>query len=98
MPSPSFATGRSLDWFASLRGDSAVRARVREVAEIFGWIPSSRSSRGAVARREKTARHRECVCADTRSDPADEPTSGVSSGDKHANHAGRGRTPRAAPA
>jgi len=78
-------TGRSLNWFASLRGDSAVQGRVREVAEIFGLDTKLAVESRLLSQGEKKlldiasafALIPEVILLD-------EPTSGVSSGDKHA--------------
>jgi branched-chain amino acid transport system ATP-binding protein len=77
-------TSRSLRLFASLRADAAVHARVREVAAIFGL-------EGKLDQRSRLLSQGEKKLLDIASAFAlspevillDEPTSGVSSGDKH---------------
>ena len=76
--------GRSLRLFASAKSDAAVTARVREVATIFGL-------EGKLARESRLLSQGEKKLLDIASAFAltpevillDEPTSGVSSGDKH---------------
>ena len=77
-------TGKSLKVFASLAGDDAVRRRVREVAAIFGLEGKLESEARLLAQGEKKlldiasafALVPEVILLD-------EPTSGVSTGDKH---------------
>ena len=77
-------TGRSLDFFSSVRGDAAVRRRVEEVAGIFGLAGKLDSESRLLSQGEKKlldiasafALVPEVILLD-------EPTSGVSSGDKH---------------
>jgi branched-chain amino acid transport system ATP-binding protein len=77
-------TGQSLDLFSSVRGDAKVRERVREVAEIFGLAAKLDTESRLLAQGEKKlldiasafALVPEVILLD-------EPTSGVSSGDKH---------------
>ena len=77
-------TSRSLDFFTSVRGDAAVRNRVREVAEIFGLDAKLDTESRLLSQGEKKlldiasafALVPEVILLD-------EPTSGVSSGDKH---------------
>jgi branched-chain amino acid transport system ATP-binding protein len=77
-------TGRSLDLFGSVRNDGALRAKVRDVAAIFGL-------EGKLATESRLLSQGEKKLLDIASAFAlspevillDEPTSGVSSGDKH---------------
>ena len=77
-------TGKSLKLFASLAGDAALRRRVREVAAIFGLEDKLESEARLLAQGEKKlldiasafALVPEVILLD-------EPTSGVSTGDKH---------------
>jgi len=77
-------TARSLDLFSSVRGDAKVRARVEEVAGIFGLGAKLDSESRLLSQGEKKlldiasafALVPEVILLD-------EPTSGVSSGDKH---------------
>ena len=77
-------TARSLDLFSSVRGDVKVRARVEEVAGIFGLGGKLDSESRLLSQGEKKlldiasafALVPEVILLD-------EPTSGVSSGDKH---------------
>ena len=77
-------TGRSLDFFSSVRGNAAVRRRVEEVAGIFGLAGKLDSESRLLSQGEKKlldiasafALVPEVILLD-------EPTSGVSSGDKH---------------
>lgn len=77
-------TGKSLKLFASLAGDAAIRSRVREVAAIFGLEGKLESEARLLAQGEKKlldiasafALVPEVILLD-------EPTSGVSTGDKH---------------
>jgi len=77
-------TARSLDLFSSVRGDAKVRARVEEVAGIFGLGGKLDSESRLLSQGEKKlldiasafALVPEVILLD-------EPTSGVSSGDKH---------------
>ena len=76
--------GRSLDLFASARADSGLRDRVRDVAAIFGLDGKLDTESRLLAQGEKKlldiasafALAPEVILLD-------EPTSGVSSGDKH---------------
>jgi branched-chain amino acid transport system ATP-binding protein len=71
--------------FASLSGDGQVNARVREVAEIFGMTHRLGTVSSALSQGEKKLLD---VASAFALDPQvillDEPTSGVSTGDKHA--------------
>lgn len=75
---------RGLNWFSSVRGDPAVQRRVREVAEIFGLDTKLDVQSRLLPQGEKKlldiasafALVPEVILLD-------EPTSGVSSGDKH---------------
>ena len=77
-------TGRSLDLFSSVRGDVNLRARVRQVAWIFGLDGKLDTESRLLSQGEKKlldiasafALVPEVILLD-------EPTSGVSSGDKH---------------
>ena len=77
-------TARSLDLFSSVRGNASLRARVREVASIFGLDGKLDTESRLLAQGEKKlldiasafALVPEVILLD-------EPTSGVSSGDKH---------------
>jgi len=77
-------TGRSLNWFSAVRGDAQVRERVREVAAIFGLDGKLETESRLLSQGEKKlldiasafALVPEVILLD-------EPTSGVSSGDKH---------------
>jgi branched-chain amino acid transport system ATP-binding protein len=77
-------SGKSLKLFASLAGDAALRSRVREVAAIFGLEGKLESEARLLAQGEKKlldiasafALVPEVILLD-------EPTSGVSTGDKH---------------
>ena len=77
-------TGKSLKLFARLAGDAALRSRVREVAAIFGL-------EGKLEREARLLAQGEKKLLDIASAFAlvpevillDEPTSGVSTGDKH---------------
>jgi branched-chain amino acid transport system ATP-binding protein len=76
--------GRSLRLFASVRKDEAVRARVREVATIFGLEAKLESESRLLSQGEKKLL--DIASAFALSPEVillDEPTSGVSSGDKH---------------
>ena len=76
--------GRSLRLFASVRKDEAVRARVREVATIFGLEAKLESEARLLSQGEKKLL--DIASAFALSPEVillDEPTSGVSSGDKH---------------
>ncbi len=76
--------GRSLRLFASVRKDEAVRARVREVAAIFGLEGKLESESRLLSQGEKKLL--DIASAFALSPEVillDEPTSGVSSGDKH---------------
>jgi len=76
--------GKSLRWFASAHADAAIHARVREVAAIFGLDGKLATEARFLAQGEKKlldiasafALAPEVILLD-------EPTSGVSSGDKH---------------
>jgi len=77
-------TGRSLDLFGAARADAKLRARVRDVAAIFGLDAKLDTESRLLAQGEKKlldiasafALAPEVILLD-------EPTSGVSSGDKH---------------
>jgi len=77
-------TGRSASAFASVRGDTALREKVREVAAIFGLDGKLDAESRLLSQGEKKlldiasafALAPEVILLD-------EPTSGVSSGDKH---------------
>ena len=77
-------TGKSMRFFSSVRADAAVNARVREVAEIFGLDRKLDTESRLLSQGEKKlldiasafALAPEVILLD-------EPTSGVSSGDKH---------------
>ncbi len=76
--------GRSLRLFASARKDEAVHARVREVATIFGLEAKLESESRLLSQGEKKLL--DIASAFALSPEVillDEPTSGVSSGDKH---------------
>jgi branched-chain amino acid transport system ATP-binding protein len=76
--------GRSLRLFASAKNDEAVNARVREVAAIFGLEAKLGSEARLLAQGEKKLL--DIASAFALSPEVillDEPTSGVSSGDKH---------------
>lgn len=78
-------TRRSLNFFAAVRGDAAVQRRVRDVAQIFGLDTKLATEARLLSQGEKKlldiasafALVPEVILLD-------EPTSGVSSGDKHA--------------
>ena len=77
-------TGKSMRFFSSVRGDSAVNARVAEVAAIFGLerklsTPSRLLSQGE----KKLLDIASAFALSPEVILLDEPTSGVSSGDKH---------------
>jgi branched-chain amino acid transport system ATP-binding protein len=77
-------TGRSLDLIASTRADAALRAQVRDVAEIFGLDTKLDTESRLLAQGEKKLL--DIASAFALSPEVillDEPTSGVSSGDKH---------------
>lgn len=77
-------TGRSLAMFASVRADSGLRDRVREVAAIFGLDAKLDTESRLLAQGEKKLL--DIASAFALSPEVillDEPTSGVSSGDKH---------------
>jgi branched-chain amino acid transport system ATP-binding protein len=77
-------TGKGLSLFASLRKDDAVRARVREVAAIFGLDGKLDAESRLLSQGEKKLL--DIASAFALSPEVillDEPTSGVSSGDKH---------------
>ena len=74
---------KSFRLFSSVATDAALRSRVREVAAIFGLDSKLDTESRLLSQGEKTARHCERIRADAGSDLLDEPTSGVSSGDKH---------------
>ena len=77
-------TGRSLRLFASAKKDQAVHERVREVAAIFGLEPKLDSEARLLSQGEKKLL--DIASAFALSPEVillDEPTSGVSSGDKH---------------
>jgi branched-chain amino acid transport system ATP-binding protein len=76
--------GKSLDLFASVRRDAAVERRVREVAAIFGLEGKLASPARLLAQGEKKLL--DIASAFALSPEVillDEPTSGVSTGDKH---------------
>ena len=76
--------GRSLRLFASVQKDEAVRVRVREVATIFGLEAKLESESRLLSQGEKKLL--DIASAFALSPEVillDEPTSGVSSGDKH---------------
>jgi len=76
--------GRSLRLFASVQKDAAVHARVREVATIFGLEAKLKSESRLLSQGEKKLL--DIASAFALSPEVillDEPTSGVSSGDKH---------------
>jgi branched-chain amino acid transport system ATP-binding protein len=78
-------SGKSLSMFASAEGDSATRARVREVAEIFGLEGKLASQARLLSQGEKKLL--DIASAFALSPEVillDEPTSGVSTSDKHA--------------
>jgi len=77
-------TGRSLRLFACAKKDAALRARVREVAAIFGLEAKLDSEARLLSQGEKKLL--DIASAFALSPEVillDEPTSGVSSGDKH---------------
>ena len=77
-------TGRSLRLLASTRNDHALRQRVREVAAIFGLEDKLESESRLLAQGDKKLL--DIASAFAMSPEVillDEPTSGVSSGDKH---------------
>ena len=77
-------TGKSLSLFASVKGDPAVNARVREVAAIFGLEGKLASQSRLLSQGEKKLL--DIASAFALSPEVillDEPTSGVASGDKH---------------
>jgi branched-chain amino acid transport system ATP-binding protein len=77
-------TGKSLDLFASVKADEALRARVREVAAIFGLDGKLDTESRLLSQGEKKLL--DIASAFALSPEVillDEPTSGVSSGDKH---------------
>ncbi len=77
-------TGRSLRLFASAKNDKAVDERVREVAAIFGLEAKLQSEARLLSQGEKKLL--DIASAFALSPEVillDEPTSGVSSGDKH---------------
>jgi branched-chain amino acid transport system ATP-binding protein len=77
-------TGKGLSLLASLRKDDAVRARVREVAAIFGLDGKLDAESRLLSQGEKKLL--DIASAFALSPEVillDEPTSGVSSGDKH---------------
>ena len=77
-------TGRSLRLFASAKNDKAVHGRVREVAEIFGLETKLNSEARLLSQGEKKLLD---IASAFALSPEiillDEPTSGVSSADKH---------------
>jgi len=76
--------GRSLDLFSSVRGDAAINERVREVAAIFGLDGKLDTVSRLLSQGEKKLL--DIASAFALSPEVillDEPTSGVSSGDKH---------------
>jgi branched-chain amino acid transport system ATP-binding protein len=78
-------TGKSLSLFASANDDDAVRSRVREVAAIFGLDGKLESEARLLSQGEKKLL--DIASAFALSPEVillDEPTSGVSSSDKHA--------------
>jgi branched-chain amino acid transport system ATP-binding protein len=77
-------TGRSLNLFASTRADAALRAKVRDIAAIFGLDAKLDTESRLLAQGEKKLL--DIASAFALSPEVillDEPTSGVSSGDKH---------------
>jgi branched-chain amino acid transport system ATP-binding protein len=77
-------TGKSLKLFASVRNDEALRAKVREVAAIFGLDTKLAAESRLLSQGEKKLL--DIASAFALSPEVillDEPTSGVSSGDKH---------------
>jgi branched-chain amino acid transport system ATP-binding protein len=77
-------TGKSLSMFAPLEGDAAIHARVREVAEIFGLEGKLASPARLLSQGEKKLL--DIASAFALSPEVillDEPTSGVSTADKH---------------
>ena len=77
-------SGKSLRLFASVKGDDAVNARVREVAAIFGLEAKLESESRLLSQGEKKLL--DIASAFALSPEVillDEPTSGVSTGDKH---------------
>ena len=77
-------TNKSFSLFASLRGDAAVRDKVREVAAIFGLDGKLETESRLLSQGEKKLLD---IASAFALGPElillDEPTSGVSSGDKH---------------
>jgi len=77
-------TGRSLKLFASVKNDTALRERVREVASIFGLEDKLDNEARLLSQGEKKLLD---IASAFALSPElillDEPTSGVSSGDKH---------------
>ena len=77
-------SGKSLRFFASVKIDEAVKARVHEVASIFGLETKLETQSGLLSQGEKKLL--DIASAFALSPEVillDEPTSGVSSGDKH---------------
>jgi branched-chain amino acid transport system ATP-binding protein len=77
-------TGKSLNLFASVKKDAALRARVRDVAAIFGLDGKLDTGSRLLSQGEKKLL--DIASAFALSPEVillDEPTSGVSSGDKH---------------
>ena len=78
-------SGKALGFFKPIRKDAAVNARVREVAEIFGLERKLQTAARDLSQGEKKLL--DIASAFALSPEVillDEPTSGVSSGDKHA--------------
>jgi branched-chain amino acid transport system ATP-binding protein len=77
-------TGRSLKLFASVKGDASLHERVREVASIFGLEDKLDNEARLLSQGEKKLLD---IASAFALSPElillDEPTSGVSSGDKH---------------
>ena len=77
-------SGKSFQCFRSLKSDEALRARVREVAAIFGLEGKLESQAQLLSQGEKKLLDIASACAlSPEVILLDEPTSGVSSGDKH---------------